>query len=80
MYVSVAPSAKLSVVPIPMSREPAPTSAKLKPTKKPSAVAPSSTDSTPALTVAKSNAYVPAIPHAVAVSYTHLTLPTNREV
>ena len=57
MYVSVAPSAKLSVVPIPMSKEPGPTSGKLKPTKKPSAVEdPESSDSTPALNVAKSKA------------------------
>ena len=48
---SVSPSAKLPVVPIPMSREPAPTSGKLRPTKKPSAVVPVSTDSTPALKV-----------------------------
>ena len=51
-------SVKLPVVPIPMSREPAPISAKLRPTKKPVAVsdASASADSTPALNVAKSKA------------------------
>ena len=51
-----------------MSKEPAPTSGKLKPTKKPSAVVPLSTDSTPALKVAKSKAYVPLIPQKVESS------------
>ena len=59
---------KFPVVPIPMSKEPGPTSAKLKPTKKPSAVVPLSTDSQPALKVAKSKAYVPLTPHPVVDS------------
>ena len=66
MYVSVSESAKLPVVPIPMSKEPAPTSGKLRPTKKPSAVAdPVSSDSTPTLNVAKPKAYLPLIPQKV---------------
>ena len=52
-----------------MSKEPAPTSGKLKPTKKPSFVVdPVSSDSIPALSVAKSNAYVPLTPQKVDVS------------
>jgi len=43
-------------VPIPISREPAPTSGKLRPRKKPSAVVPVSTDSRPALKVMASKA------------------------